>query len=128
MASSSPNIPWDEGAIRSCLERMWADPRYGRAWLARVDGEAIGYGILGFGFSLEYDGVDAFVDELYLRPAWRGRGIGTAILNVMESACREAGVTALHLEVDHVNADGQRLYRRHGFVDHDRHLMTKRLG
>jgi ribosomal protein S18 acetylase RimI-like enzyme len=45
----------------------------------------------------------------------------------MESSCRRQGITALHLEVDHDNPDGRRLYLRRGFVDHERHLMTKRL-
>lgn len=119
-------LPWDPAVARACLDRMWDDPRYGRVFLASA-GEPVGYGILAFGFSLEYGGVDAFVDELYVRSDWRGRGIGTALLGAMEAACREAGVTALHLEVDHGNAGGRRLYRRRGFVDHERHLMTKRL-
>jgi len=35
------------------------------------------------------------------------------------------GGAALHLEVDYDNPDGKRLYLRRGFVDHERHLMTK---
>lgn len=119
-------LPWDPAVARSCLERMWGDPRYGRVFMASA-GEPVGYGILAFGFSLEYGGVDAFVDELYVRPDHRVRGIGSALIDAMEAACRGAGVTALHLEVEHDNPGGRRLYRRRGCVDHERHLMTKRL-
>lgn len=120
-------LAWDETTVTGCLGRMWDDPRHGRTWLATSAGEAVGYGIVTFGFSLEYGGVDALVDELYVRPDWRGRGIGTALLAAIEAGCRDSRISALHLEVDHDNLDGQRLYRRRGFVDHDRYLMTKRL-
>ncbi|HUP20948.1 MAG TPA: GNAT family N-acetyltransferase [Gemmatimonadota bacterium] len=120
-------LPFDETRLRRSLEAMSADPRHGRVWLARDDGEPAGYGVLCFGFSLEHGGVDAFVDELYVRPECRGRGIGTALLAVMEAACREAGVTRLHLEVDDDNEAGRRLYLGRGFVSPDRRLMTKPL-
>ncbi|HEX2680374.1 MAG TPA: hypothetical protein VHQ03_03690 [Candidatus Dormibacteraeota bacterium] len=37
------------------------------------------------------------------------------------------GVHALHLEVTHANTGAQQLYRKFGFEDHDRYLMTKRI-
>lgn len=118
-------LPYDEAVLRRALGELWIEPLHGGAWLARVDEEPVGYGVLCCGFSLEYGGRDAFVDELYVRPRWRGKGIGNLLLDALEAGCRSSGVAALHLEVDHGNADGKRLYARRGFVDHDRHLMTK---
>lgn len=118
-------LPYDETVLRRALQALWAEPLHGGAWLARVHENAVGYGILCCGFSLEYGGRDAFVDELYVRPDWRGMGIGNRLLDAMVSRCREAGIAALHLEVDHDNPGGKRLYARRGFVDHQRHLMTK---
>jgi ribosomal protein S18 acetylase RimI-like enzyme len=60
-------------------------------------------------------------------PARRGRGLGRAALEAVESAARELGVRALHLEVERENASAQALYRDRGFRDNDRRLMTKRL-
>ncbi len=40
-------------------------------------------------------------------------------------ACRELGVRALHLEVERENVEAQALYRRIGYKDHDRYLLTK---
>ena len=118
-------LPYDEAVLRRALQALWAEPLHGGAWLARVDQIAVGYGILCCGFSLEYGGRDAFVDELYVRPACRDRGIGNRLLDAMEARCLDIGIAALHLEVDHDNPDGRRLYERRGFVDHRRHLMTK---
>jgi ribosomal protein S18 acetylase RimI-like enzyme len=118
-------LPFDEVVLRRALAELWAEPLHGGVWLARMGPEPVGYGVLCCGFSLEYRGRDAFVDELYVRPAWRDRGIGNRLLDAMETRCREAGIVALHLEVDHDNPDGRRLYAKRGFVDHRRHLMTK---
>jgi GNAT superfamily N-acetyltransferase len=120
-------LPFDEALLRHALGEIWDEPLHGGAWIARAGGEPVGYGVLCCGFSLEYGGRDAFVDELFVRPGWRDRGIGGLLLDAMEASCRDAGIAALHLEVDHDNPDGKRLYLRRGFVDHERHLMTKRL-
>lgn len=120
-------LPWDEEVLRAALDELWRQPLHGFVCLARADGQAIGYGVLGGGFSLEHGGRDGFVDELFVLPAWRGRGIGGRLLDALEEACEGRGISALHLEVDHDNTRGKRLYERRGFVDHGRHLMTRRL-
>ena len=117
-------LPYDERALRRAFDELWAEPLHGGVWLA-WEGQPVGYGILCCGFSLEYGGRDAFVDELYVRPGFRDRGIGSSLLDAMEEECRRRRIGALHLEVDHENPAGRRLYERRGFVDHDRHLMTK---
>lgn len=63
-----------------------------------------------------------------MRPEERGRGLGREALQLMEQACRKAGVRARHLEVERGKEGAIELYRRMGFVDHARHLMTRLLG
>jgi ribosomal protein S18 acetylase RimI-like enzyme len=46
----------------------------------------------------------------------------------MEEACRDHGITALHLEVERTNLRAAALYRRLGFRDHDRYLLTQLVG
>jgi ribosomal protein S18 acetylase RimI-like enzyme len=55
-----------------------------------------------------------------------GKELAAALWNSSSSA-RELGVQALHLEVDPGNDPALELYRRTGYEDHRRHLMTKRL-
>lgn len=118
-------LPFDEAVLRGALAELWEQPLHGGAWLARAGDEPVGYGVLCCGFSLEYRGRDAFVDELYVRAQWRDRGVGNRLLDAVEARCRAEGIAALHLEVDHDNPAGRRLYTRRGFVDHGRHLMTR---
>lgn len=120
-------LTYDEGVMRRALGELWEDPRHGAVWLARAGPEAIGYAVLCRGFSLEHRGRDAFVDELFVRPAWRDRGIGGRLLDALEADCRERGISALHLEVDDANVAGARLYLRRGFADPGRRLLTRRL-
>ena len=70
----------------------------------------MGYLVVAFGYSLEFRGRDAFVDELYVAPTHRGRGLGREALRVAEPCCLEAGVRALHLEVRPGNARARGLY------------------
>ncbi len=44
-----------------------------------------------------------------------------------EEEARKLGVNAIHLEATRENAVAIALYRRVGFVDHERWLMTKKL-
>jgi GNAT superfamily N-acetyltransferase len=96
--------------------------------LVAFDGDDfVGYAFVVFGFSVEFGGRDGFLDELYVAEAHRGKGIGRQIIARAEAEARKAGVRALHLEADHANPRAADLYRRLGFADHARHLMTKRL-
>jgi GNAT superfamily N-acetyltransferase len=117
--------PFVPAEARAALERLLGDGRLGRLWVF-VDGDdVVGYAALTLGYSLEYRGRDAFVDELYLRPDRRGGGRGPRVLPLMEDACRELGVRALHLEAERRKPRLLDFYRRAGFESHDRHLMTK---
>ena len=120
--------PFDAAAARACFEALVREPSLGEAWLVEVGGEVAGYAVLALGYSLEHRGRDAFVDDLYLVPARRGQGLGRLALDAVEAAARDRGVVALHLEVERGNARAQALYRRVGFEDRDRKLLTKRLG
>jgi GNAT superfamily N-acetyltransferase len=121
------HLPFDESIARTALARFVGEESLGRVWLISYEGEAIGYLVLTLGYSLEYGGRDAFIDEVYIRESHRRRGIGQRVLTFAEEVCRSLGVRALHLEVERANTNAHGLYRKVGFVDHDRYLMTKRI-
>ena len=121
----SHSLTLDEVAAKSALTQLATDPSLGRAWVIDVDGTAAGYALLTFGFSVEFRGRNAFVDELFVDESFRGRGVGTRALSLIEAEARGFGIKALHLEVTRPNVAAQRLYRRVGYHDHDRYLMTK---
>ncbi len=117
--------PFDREKAKAALMPFLAEPALGRAWLFRDGATPVGYFVLTLGWSLEYGGRDAFVDELFVSPSHRGRGLGRRALEVLEEACRELSVQALHLEVEKDNLKAAELYRKRGFEDHHRRLMSK---
>jgi GNAT superfamily N-acetyltransferase len=116
---------FDEPVVAAALGKFLADANLGEAWIF-LDGETpAGYAILTFGFSFEFHGRDAFLDELYVEPNYRGQGIGRRAVEFIEKRARACGVNAIHLEVDEGNTAAEELYRRTGYADHSRYLMTK---
>ncbi len=93
--------------------------------LIHWDAEVIGYVVLTFGFSLEFHGRAALLDELYVREQFRGRGAGKASLQWIEAICRREGVHAVRLEVERANTHARAVYRQAGYVAHDRYVLTK---
>ncbi|MEZ5924982.1 MAG: GNAT family N-acetyltransferase [Hyphomicrobiaceae bacterium] len=118
---------YDEVTVGQTLDAFLAEPAYGRAWLIEIDGTPAGYMVMCIGFSLEFGGRDAFVDEIYLEQAYRGRGIGRKALDHMIAEARRLGIRALHLEVDRDNALAERLYRALGFAPRDRFVLMSRV-
>ena len=119
------HLTFTEEAARAALRQLLEGHQYGMVALMHAGEELIGYLVLTFGFSLEFHGRDALVDELYVREAHRGHGAGTLSLAFAEQLCRTEGIRALHLEVDRANEPARRLYHRAGYVDHDRYLLTR---
>ncbi|HWY69343.1 MAG TPA: GNAT family N-acetyltransferase [Terriglobales bacterium] len=122
---SFEHLPYDEARLKRLLTELIEDKNLGRLVLFEHSRQLIGYMVLGFGFSLEFHGRDCFIDEFYVRPDRRQQGIGSAAVDFARQTCRELGIRALHLEADHFNTRGHEFYRRLGFKDHDRHLMTR---
>jgi len=101
---------------------------YGGVWLIGPPRSPIGYVVVCFGWSVEFGGMDGFVDELYIRPSVRGRGIGTEVLINLPKQLAKNGLRAIHLEVSRVAVRTQEAYKRAGFKPRaDYMLMTRRL-
>jgi GNAT superfamily N-acetyltransferase len=130
MRQMQKDDPWsevfDEAILRQNLCAILGNSHYGFVYLARDQQIPVGYLVICFDFSLEYRGKGAWVDELFVQGPYRGQGIASQLLDFAEAASREQGAQVLHLEVNHGNRAVE-LYRRRGFVDHHRFLMTKTL-
>ncbi len=106
---------------------LLADDRLGYAWFIQADSQDVGYVVVTLGYSMEYGGLDAVVDDLFVQPAYRGAGLATAALAEVREFCADRGVRAMHLEVARDNMPAQAVYRRVGFASTDRQLLTLRL-
>ena len=121
------------------LDRQWAaasfstllrDDSLGAVWIIADDSEPAGYVVLTVRFSMEYGGLDAFIDDLFIRPAYRRRGLGRAALRALFDECKRRQVLAVHVEVGHDNVAAKALYSSYGLKlgDDGRQKLTVRLG
>jgi GNAT superfamily N-acetyltransferase len=118
-------LPYNESRATKLLTQLLNDSNCGRLVVIEHESVLAGYMVIGFGFSIEFGGKDALLDELFVVSQFRGLGIGSQAIAFAISLCKLARVEALHLEADHFNERAHDLYLRLGFKDHKRHLMTK---
>ncbi|WP_454850427.1 GNAT family N-acetyltransferase [Promicromonospora soli] len=64
-----------------------------------------------------YDGPLAQLEELYVKPHLRDRGLGTALLRAAVDLVRSRRGGEIHINVDEVDADTRRFYERNGFTN-----------
>ena len=107
---------------------LTCDSEMGFIAIAEANEKIIGYLAVCYGYTIEFGGRDAFVDEFYMLDAMRGRGVGSKLFELAKEEARDSGVLALHLEVSTNNVLAKKLYKRLGFVDRERfHLMSCRI-
>ena len=122
--------PLDRGWAAAAFSALLGDDSRGAAWLASHEGEPAGYVVLTVRFSMEYGGLDAFIDDLFVRPGCRRLGLGRAALRELFDECGRRGVLAVHVEVGRDNAAAQSLYSGYGLESggDGRQVLTARLG
>jgi len=116
---------FDAQRAQIALVTFLRDASFGRAWLICAQQIPVGYVVLTFGYSLEFLGRDAFLDEFYLRESHRGRGWGRRVLEFVEEEARKFEIRSIHLEVVRENTHAREFYRRAGYTDHTHSLMSK---
>ena len=108
------------GSLERAVEGMLVEASRGRILAADVGGRLAGVAVLSFIWALEHGGQSAWLDELYVIPQMRRRGIGRALLRqAIDEAVRQ-GCAALDLEVERSQRKAERLYRSEGFRRHQR--------
>ncbi|MFD0857793.1 GNAT family N-acetyltransferase [Roseovarius aquimarinus] len=121
-------ITLDEAARRAAVEPLLDGSPHGAIYIAGPVRAPIGYAAISFGWSLEYGGLDGILDEIYIRPGVRGRGIGTEILSALPRALGGAGLRTLHLEVARGDDKTRAFYEKMHFEGRDGYiLMSRRL-
>ena len=109
--------------VADLLER----PRRGRFLLA-VDGETpLGVAALSLVTPIEHGGRSAWLEELYVVPAARERGVGGRLLAAACAVVAAVGGVAVDLEVGAEHARAARLYERAGFQPMTRARWVRRL-
>jgi len=121
------NYPIDVGVSKTLLTDFISNENLGKAWLIIFNDEIVGYVIITFIFSFEYQGKIAFLDELYVREKFRGNGIGSQTLAFIIEESKQLSLKLIYLEIENHNQNAQKLYIASGFELHNRKLMAYKI-
>src|SRR6059036_1471774 len=109
------HVTTPEAKLASAIEAVLRHPERGRILIAIERGRPVGLAALSFVWPLEHGGRSSWLEELYVQPAARGRGIGTRLLHAALRVAAESGAVAVDLEVDAEHQRAAGLYSREGF-------------
>lgn len=108
--------------VRAFDEMMRSDD-YLEGFLLMDGTVPAGYALLQKTYSREAGGLTIWIDEIYLRPAFRGKGLAKAFFAFAETL----GASRLRLEVEPENAHAVALYQKLGYRMMEYRSMAKDL-
>ena len=103
-------------AVRKTVDGVLADNGRGFARIAERGSRIVGVAYVSCTWALEHGGRSAWLEELYISPDERNRGIGRVMLAAVTQKASAAGRTAVDLEVDTAHVRAAHLYAREGFT------------
>ncbi len=104
--------PVPDAHFERAFDEMMRSEDYMLGLVFEWEGALAGYALLCKTYSQEAGGLAVWVDELYVRPAFRGRGLGRAFFQALPELLPAA---RYRLEIEPDNLRAQKLYRAMGF-------------
>jgi GNAT superfamily N-acetyltransferase len=109
------------------LHLLTEQPQHGFILCASCDGNVVGVAYAACILSLEHSGWSGWLEELYILPEWRARGLGSRLLDAIIAGAKERQWIALDLEVDTGHQRVISLYAHRGFQPVARNRFVRRL-
>ena len=98
-----------EADVENCVN----DSPYLEGFVFEENGEILGYGMIAKSFSTEFGKPCIWVEDLYLKPEYRGQGIGSKFFKYLEQNYTDC---IFRLEVEEENERAIHVYEKNGFV------------
>ena len=117
------NYPFDAETTRKLFQTFIENENFGHCWFISVDAIVVGYVILTYIFSFEYQGQIAFLDELYLKKEARGKGIGKSTIEFIRNQAILKNLKLIYLEIESHNEVAKNLYLSNDYSLHNRQIM-----
>jgi len=102
-------------AARAALLPLLEGCPHGAVYLVGPARAPIGYVVLSFGWSVAAGGLTARIDEMHIRRAVRGRGIGAEVLGSLPRALGAAGLRVIEVETGREDTRARALFARQRF-------------
>jgi len=115
LALETEHLALDRARLRAGVEAVLGDASRGLYWLAMADGEVVGQLMITFEWSDWRNGFFWWIQSVYVRRDWRGRGVFRALYeHIHREAKSRDDVCGLRLYVEQQNQQAQQTYQRLG--------------
>jgi len=121
------HLPADLPGVERGIGLAMASPKTAWLLLAFLADQPVGIFLGNEIVSVEQAGIVLWVEELYVIPSARRRGVARGILNFVAEEARRKGIVSVELEVVPTQQAAFALYRSLGFVDVERKRMKWKL-
>ena len=101
-----------EEIFKADFDNCVSDSPYLEGYVFEIGNEIIGYGMLAKSFSTEFGKECIWVEDIYMREAFRGIGIGSRFFDLINKKYPEA---IMRLEVEEENERAIHVYKKNGF-------------
>lgn len=113
-ASDALLVHPDDAVLERTLTDAIADGPYVTGYGFEVEGKLVGYGMVSRSYSTETGGLCLWIEDIYILPEFRGRGIGTEFLHFVEKIGQGTAVR-LRIEAEPENEKAISVYKNAGF-------------
>jgi GNAT superfamily N-acetyltransferase len=97
---------------------LFGDVPAAHVLLARTDGQVVGFAAYSFLWPAAGLTHSLYLKELYVGQAWRGRGVGTALMRRIREVAATAGCSRVEWTTDDDNSAAKRFYEALGAPVH----------
>ena len=97
---------------KNSFDELMRSDEYIECFILEHEGDTAGYALIAKTFSPEAGGVVVWIEELYVREGFRGKGLGKAFFAYME---QNYNVSRYRLEVEPDNVRAKKLYSALGY-------------
>lgn len=113
-ASDALLVHPSETVLRKTLSDALGDTPYLKGYGFEENGVLAGYGMVAMSYSTEVGGLCAWIEDIYIRPQYRGKGYGTGFLKFVKEHYEDR-VVRIRLEAEPENETAMAVYRKAGF-------------
>lgn len=106
------NAPVPVENYRVTFDEMLRSDAYLKGYIFEYEGKPCGFALLSKTFSQEAGGFSVTIEEIYMEPEYRGKGLATEFFRWLK---KRPGIMRLRIEVEDDNEGAKRLYERMGF-------------
>lgn len=120
-------LPHDDAHRLAAVAPILGGNPLAAIWLIGPARAPLGYVFVSFGWSVAHGGMVGWLEEAFIRPSVRSRGIGTEIVHIVALSLSKAGMKAMHARLPDSAERASGFCKRCGFsaVSGEIHLSER---